>query len=79
MTIPAATDIFTQREAQAELAHLRAEFPGHLIGTETIAGRGVRYLARACQQGAHPHTVLTADLGELRTALEAGQPQPAQR
>jgi hypothetical protein len=78
VTIPAPTDIFTQREALAELAHLRAEFPGHLIGTETIVGRGVRYLARARQHDAHPHTVLTPDLGELRAALEAGQPHPAQ-
>jgi hypothetical protein len=78
MTIPPPTDITTRREALAELAHLRAEFPGHLIGTETIAGRGVRYLARARQHAAHPHTVLTADLGELRAALEAGRPQPNQ-
>jgi hypothetical protein len=78
VTIPAPTDIFTEREALAELAQLRAEFPGHLIGTETIAGRGVRYLARARQPNAHPHTVLTPDLGELRAALEAEPPQPAQ-
>lgn len=79
MTIPSPTDITTRREDLAELAHLRAEFPGHLIGTETIVGRGVRYLARARQHDAHPHTVLTPDLGELRAALEAGQSQPAQR
>lgn len=59
--------------ADAELTNLRAEYPGHWIGRETIVGRGVRYLARACQQDAHPHTVLTPDLSELRAALEAGR------
>jgi hypothetical protein len=78
MTVPAPTDTTTQPEAVAELARLRAEFPTHLIGTETIPGRGVRYLARARQHDAHPHTVLTPDLRELRAALEAGQSHPAQ-
>ena len=77
MTIPAPADS-TRPESVAELARLRAEFPAHLIGTETIPGRGVRYLARARQHDAHPHTVLTPDLQELRAALEAGQPHPAQ-
>ena len=75
MTIPAPTDTTTSPEALAELARLRAEFPTHLIGTETIPGRGVRYVARARQHEANPHTVLTADLPELRAALKAGQPQ----
>ena len=65
----------TEQDAQArkELARLRTEYPGHWIGAETIVGRGVRYVARACQQDAHPHTVITPDLTELRTALEAGR------
>ena len=78
MTIPAPTDTTTRSEALAELTRLRAEFPGHWIGTETIPGRGVRYLARARQHDAQPHTVITPDLSELRAALEAGQPQPTQ-
>jgi hypothetical protein len=78
MTIPAPSDTAIRSEALAELARLCAQFPGHLIGTETIPGRGVRYLARARQHGAQPHTVLTSDLCELRGALEAGQPHTSQ-
>lgn len=59
-------------DADRELAELRAQFPGHLIGTESITGR-VRYVARRRSEGTHPHTVVTPDLGELRAALEAGQ------
>lgn len=55
-----------------ELATLRAEFPAHLIGEESIMGR-VRYVARRRRDGAHPHTVVTPSLGELRGALEAGR------
>jgi hypothetical protein len=78
MTIPAPTDITTRPEALAELTRLRAGFPGHWIGTETIPGRGVRYLARARQHDIQPHTVITPDLAELRAALEAGRARPAQ-
>lgn len=60
--------------AETELARLRTEFPGHWISIEPVVGRGVRYLARACQPGSQPHTVLTHDLGELRAALEASRP-----
>jgi hypothetical protein len=55
------------------LPELRTQFPGHLIGTESITGR-VRYVARRRREGTHPHTV-TPDLGELRAALEAGRPR----
>jgi hypothetical protein len=78
MTIPARTDTSTRPGVLAELTRLGAEFPGHWIGTETIPGRGVRYLAHARQHDARPHTVIAADLSELRAALEAGRPQPAQ-
>jgi hypothetical protein len=76
MTIPAPADTLVRPEALAELARLRTEFPTHLIGTETVVGRGVRYVARARQHDARPHTVLTPDLPELRAALEAGQSHP---
>ena len=59
-------------DADAELAMLRTEFPGHLIGEECIMGR-IRYVARRRKEGANPHTVVTPDLGELRAALAAGQ------
>jgi hypothetical protein len=75
MTIPAPADTMIRPEALAELARLRTAFPTHLIGAETIVGRGVRYLARARQYDTQPHTVITSDLSELRAALEARQPQ----
>jgi S-adenosyl methyltransferase len=64
-------------EATAAAAHaltaLRAEFPDHEIWREDDGGQ-IRYIAR----GQHPHTVVTADLGELRAALsDAGAPSPA--
>ncbi len=64
-------------EATAAAAHaltvLRAEFPDHEIWREDDGGQ-VRYIAR----GRHPHTVVTADLGELRAALsDASAPSPA--
>ncbi len=58
--------------ADRELAMLRTEFPGHLIGEESIMGR-IRYVARRRKEGSNPHTVVTPDLGELRAALAAGQ------
>jgi hypothetical protein len=78
MTIPAVTDTTIPPGVLTELTRLRAEFPGHWIGTEIIPGRGGRYVARARQHDVHPHTVITADLPELRAALEAGRPHPAQ-
>lgn len=59
-----------------ELAMLRAEFPGHLIGEESIMGP-LRYVARRRREGINPHTVVTPDLGELRAALEAGRTSEA--
>ena len=55
-----------------EVMLLRAEFPGHRIGTETVVDR-IRYVAQRQRDGAHPHTVITGDLSELRAALEAGR------
>ena len=51
-----------------ELAALRADFPGFRIWPETVADR-TRYVARSQRPGLNPHTVVTADLAELRTAL----------
>jgi hypothetical protein len=63
----------SDNDTDDEVILLRAEFPGHRIGTETIVDR-IRYVARSQRNGAHPHTVITGDLGELRAALEAGRP-----
>ena len=65
-------------DSDEEMARLRAEFPGHRIGTETIMDR-VRFVARSQQVGARPHTVVTHDFGELRVALEAARPPARDR
>jgi S-adenosyl methyltransferase len=65
--VPQATE--TAAAAQAITA-LRADFPDHEIWREDDGGQ-VRYVAR----GQHPHTVVTADLGELRAALSGASAQ----
>jgi len=56
-----------------DLAVLQAEFPAFRIWEEQMPGR-VRYVARSRADGVNPHTVIAADLDELRGAL---QPSPA--
>jgi SAM-dependent methyltransferase len=56
-----------------DLAVLRAEFPAYTIWQEQTPGR-VRYVARSRHGDVNPHTVITADLTELREHL---QPAPA--
>ncbi len=53
----------------AELAVLREEFPAFRIWREDTPARA-RYVARSRYWGLNPHTVIAADLGELRDALE---------
>ena len=65
--VPEATETATTAHA---IAVLRADFPDHEIWREDD-GSQVRYIAR----GQHPHTVVTADLGELRTALSGASAQ----
>jgi hypothetical protein len=65
-------------DSDEEMVRLRAEFPGHRIGTETIMDR-VRFVARSQQDGVRPHTVVTPDFGELRVALEAARPPARDR
>jgi len=52
-----------------ELTVLREEFPAYRIWREITPGRS-RYVARSRHQGLRPHTVVTAELNELREALE---------
>ena len=52
-----------------DLAVLQAEFPAFRIWEEQMPGR-VRYVARSRLGGINPHTVITADLDELRGALQ---------
>jgi hypothetical protein len=64
-------------EGDDELACLREQFPGFRIWREDTWGRP-RFIARSEQAGLHPHTVVTDDLGELRTALDVA-PEPPSR
>lgn len=52
-----------------DLASLQAEYPCYRICREEIYGR-VRYTACRTRPDLHPHTVITADLAEMRAALE---------
>jgi len=56
-----------------ELALLAAEFPAFRFWCQTFYERTL-YIAQSTSLGTRPHTVVTDDLGELRAALEVGQP-----
>jgi hypothetical protein len=51
-----------------ELARLQADFPQFRIWRESLPGRS-RYIARSQHLSVNPHTVITDDPAELRTAL----------
>ena len=55
-----------------ELAALERDFPSFQIWRE-ITGDRVRFVARSRSAGAHPHTLITADLAELRAGLTNDQ------
>ena len=57
--------------APGQLADLRKQFPGFRIWRE-MTGERSRYVARSAWPGLNPHTVVTNDLGELRTVLSGG-------
>lgn len=61
------------REVEDELASLRASFPQFHIWRETIGERR-RYVARRVTPATRPHTVVTPDPAELRTALTQALP-----
>jgi hypothetical protein len=50
------------------LDQLRNDFPDFDIAREIIRDR-IRYVSSGRRQGVQPHTVVTADLDELRAAL----------
>jgi len=58
-----------------QLAALCDDFPQFWIWREDVRGQ-VRYVARRRDQRQHPHTVVTADPGELRAALSDSPVQP---
>jgi hypothetical protein len=58
------------------LATLRREFPGYRIWLDPTHSRD-RFVARRQHPGPGPHTVVTSDPAELRTALApSGPPEP---
>jgi hypothetical protein len=52
---------------------MEQDFPCHQIWREHTGDRTPRYVARARSLASHPATVITPDLGELRTVLGGGQ------
>jgi hypothetical protein len=62
--------------AAAKLAAVCEEFPGYRIWREIIGDR-TRYIARSLRPGTRPHTLVTADLDELRDTLRTARPAPA--
>ena len=54
--------------SEISLLALRSEFPQFRIWRET-EGTRTRYIARSLLPGVRPHTVVTADLAELRAEL----------
>lgn len=62
------SDLAGEDDSTALLIALRADFPAFRIWCEIIPGRAC-YIARRLRPGPGPHTVVTDDLTELRTAL----------
>ena len=60
-------------EHQRELADLQQDFPGYRIWQEPMGGQ-IRLVAVRREPGTGPHTLVTADLVELRTALAKSTP-----
>ena len=58
----------------AELSHLRERFRGHRIYWYLAEERGICYTAHRARTSARPHTIITADLNELRDELERAAP-----
>ena len=74
--------VLAEQRARRELAEIAEQCPDHLLGTECYPGRERRYLARAKPgTSASPWLVMTADIGELRSALipPPDPPQPHAR
>ena len=59
----------------ARLDQLRSDFPDFDIAREIIRDR-IRYVSRRRRLGVQPHTVVTADLEELRAALSPSGAAP---
>ena len=57
-----------QRAHQRELADLQQDFPGYRIWLEPMGDR-LRLVAVRRKPGSSPHTLITGDPAELRSAL----------
>jgi hypothetical protein len=63
----------SSRPHRRDLADLQEDFPGFKIFTE-VTGERVRLVAVRRQHGTSPHTVVTADVAELRAVLTGSAP-----
>ena len=71
---PYGTAVTATILAADQLTALRSDFPAFRIWQETTGDRN-RYVARSLHPDTRPHTVVTADLDELRAILAAA-PSP---
>jgi hypothetical protein len=60
---------------QRDITELQRDFPGYRIWQEPM-GAQTRLVAVRRQPGTSPHTLVTADLAELRAALAKSTPAP---
>jgi hypothetical protein len=61
-------DVDEHDARQRELSDLQQDFPAYRIWQEPM-GASIRLVAVCRHPGTSPHTLVTADLAELRTAL----------
>ena len=62
------SDADVHQARQRELADLQQDFPGYRIWQEPM-GASIRLVAVCRHPGTSPHTLVTGDPAELRTAL----------
>ncbi len=62
------TDVDQRHTREQAIADLQQDFPGYRIWQEPM-GRQIRLVAVRREPGAGPHTLVTANLVELRAAL----------
>jgi hypothetical protein len=74
---PLGTPTAVSSPDELTVRQVSSEFPGFVIWQEMTAPGRLRYGARRRHRGTHPHTVITADLAELRDTLAGNTPPPA--
>jgi hypothetical protein len=63
-------------EVSDAFGEVQREFPHYRIWQEVSGARDPRYAAKARNLAVNPHTVVTADLAEMRATLAASPPPP---